>query len=199
MDERGLLRPAGARRGADLVAFGTALAVVGLAGIWIAAAAVWPRLPERIPVHFGADGTPDRFADRSAGSWCELPAVVTGLAAFFLGIERLVLHLARRRPGWLNVPRKRDFLALPEEARVRAVRPMIALTRGFVAPVAWIFTFIVWATYVTAWGGRVGGATFAAGTFGGIAASLVWVAVCTVLFSRAVRRETERAAPGREG
>lgn len=179
-----------------LVTIGTVAGVLSLAAVWIVAAVIWPKLPERIPVHFGLDGAPDRFGDKSVGNWYGLPAVVTAFALFFFGIERLVLLLARRRPGSVNVPRKKEFVALPEGARVRAFRPMTALMRGTLAPVALVFTFILCATYVAATGGSVQGATFLVGTFGGVAAALAWTAVCLVALARAIRGETARAASG---
>jgi uncharacterized membrane protein len=38
-----------------------------LVGIFAAAAIVWPRVPERMPVHWGIDGTADRYGGRVEG------------------------------------------------------------------------------------------------------------------------------------
>ena len=44
-----------------------------------AALAVWPDLPDRIPVHFGIDGRPDGWAEKSLTSWFLLPGVAVAL------------------------------------------------------------------------------------------------------------------------
>ncbi|MEQ9570373.1 MAG: DUF1648 domain-containing protein, partial [Longimicrobiales bacterium] len=64
------------RRALDTLNAGLALAIVAYA-VW-----AWPRLPERIPAHFGADGTPDRWTETTVGSWFLLPAI--GLASWGL-------------------------------------------------------------------------------------------------------------------
>lgn len=38
-----------------------------LAAMFAAAAVAWPRVPERMPVHWGIDGTPDRYGGRIEG------------------------------------------------------------------------------------------------------------------------------------
>lgn len=52
-----------------------------LGSLWIASAAVFASLPDRIPMHFGLGGTPDRWADRTLGSWMALPIIASGQAA----------------------------------------------------------------------------------------------------------------------
>ena len=70
------------------------------AGLWWRAAAWYPRLPERIPIHFDIAGKPDGWAVRSLVTWFSLPGlslVMTLLlvTAGFGGVRAL----ARRAPG----------------------------------------------------------------------------------------------------
>jgi uncharacterized membrane protein len=56
----------------------------------------WPRVPERMPVHFGFDGRPDAWGGRVEGLLI-VPAVAAGLYAVFLVLPRL-------DPGRANYP-----------------------------------------------------------------------------------------------
>lgn len=88
-----------------------------LVALFAGSAAVFDALPERIPMHFGLDGTPDRWADRSWIAWMALPlitlfvAVVTYGSAWFIG----------RRPGSMNLPDRKRYDALPIESKVLVV------------------------------------------------------------------------------
>lgn len=83
------------------------LGVVILHGAF--AAAVYGRLPGRLPVHFGAGGAPDAWAAPGLGSWFFLPLLSAGVAALLGAVS---LALFRVPPKWLNLPRKAAFLAL---------------------------------------------------------------------------------------
>jgi hypothetical protein len=88
------------------------------------AAAMFDRLPPRLPVHFGIDGAPDAFASPGLGSWFFLVLVSLGLAAF-IGAAGLAMFRIPHR--WLNIPRKAAFLALPEGER----RAVLGIVAGF--------------------------------------------------------------------
>jgi uncharacterized membrane protein len=49
------------------------LAMLGFA-LW-----AWPRLPGRIPAHFGIDGRPDAWTGKGISSWFALPGVAVFL------------------------------------------------------------------------------------------------------------------------
>lgn len=63
-----------------------------LAGMFVAAAVAWPRVPERMPVHWGIDGTPDRYGGRAEGL-LGLPLVALGL---YVGLRVLPRFDPRR-------------------------------------------------------------------------------------------------------
>src|SRR5262245_57897149 len=65
-----------------------------LAALFIAAAASWPHAPDRIPVHWGISGAPDRFGGKGEG------LLVPPLLA--LGIYLGLLFLPRFDPGRAN-------------------------------------------------------------------------------------------------
>lgn len=68
---------------------------VGLALVLLARTAeAWPRIPERVPVHFGASGLPDGWAVKSVASVFLVP--ILGLVmAIVLGASTALVSLAR--------------------------------------------------------------------------------------------------------
>lgn len=77
-----------------LLAFGLHLALWGLA-LWS-----WGRIPDTVPVHFGADGAPDRWGPASATNWFTLPGI---------GLLLNLLMLAATR--WLGADPRRVKVA----------------------------------------------------------------------------------------
>ena len=104
------------------VVWATRLLVGVVAAHGVFAAIVYDRLPDRIPVHFGADGAPDAFASPGLSSWFFMVFVSAVLA---LAIGLVSLSIFRIPPKWLNLPKKAAFLALPEADR-RGVLGLVA-------------------------------------------------------------------------
>lgn len=78
---------------------------------------VYPRLPQRFPIHFGISGQPDGWATRSLLSWLALPLVAAGVALLLEVLSRL----SASRPELWNVPEKARFLALTPDERAPIV------------------------------------------------------------------------------
>lgn len=95
--------------------------------IWWRALAWWPRLPERIPIHFNASGEPDHWVDRSVGAWFLSPIIMVALCVLLGAIARWIDRLAVHAPGTLNIPRKDLFLRLSPAARCEVVLPTRSL------------------------------------------------------------------------
>lgn len=106
-----------------------------LMALFAGSAWAYPRLPERIPIHFGVSGEPDRWATRSALSWFFLPIIAAAVALF--------LHLAStysaRHPELWNLPGKRRFLALDEVRQA----PIIAAMQEFMALIGVMVTALM--------------------------------------------------------
>ncbi len=121
------------------------LLMVGMMGF---AALAWPHLPDRIPLHFGLDGQPDSWGEKSLLSWFGLPASAVALALLMGWIGRLL----PRHPRWANLPDGRRLSDLPEVAR----GPVLRMMRGFLAlvqtEILMIFALIEYATYRAAMG-----------------------------------------------
>ena len=108
----------------------------------------WPRLPHEIPVHFGIDGRPDAWGERTVGSWFMIPGL--GLALTLgMGWFRRMLP---RRPGCVNLPDKTKLSDLPVVAR----GPVVEMLAGFLAlvqtEVLVIFLLIQFSTFRGAMG-----------------------------------------------
>ncbi|MCP5104270.1 MAG: DUF1648 domain-containing protein [bacterium] len=69
-------------------------------------------LPDKIPLQFGLDGTPNRWSGK--GDLIIILAAVLGINAFFYLFAAAVPWL-RKHPALLNIPNKKRFLALPLE------------------------------------------------------------------------------------
>jgi len=78
---------------------------------------VYPRLPEQIPMQFGAGGLPSHRIAKSRIGWLTLPLCGLGTAALLLLLGHGTVRLGRRWPRLLNVPLKEEFLKLPPERR----------------------------------------------------------------------------------
>jgi uncharacterized membrane protein len=77
-----------------------------------AAYLAWPRIPDRLPLHFDFAGRPDRWGTRSA--LLVFPAVALGLTVLFYVLSAYLPRLARH-PRNLNIPHKDEFLKLSPE------------------------------------------------------------------------------------
>lgn len=73
-----------------------AISLASLFGATALTAAVYDKLPARVPVHFDLHGTTDGFADRAFGAW-----ILLGVAAFVFVLlrfgARILPHGARER------------------------------------------------------------------------------------------------------
>jgi uncharacterized membrane protein len=166
--------------------------LASLLAVWGLALAAWPELPDRIPVHFDALGRPDGWAARHAAWWFLLPGLgtVLGVGVGIL-LPRWMVALARANSPWLNVPRKREFMALSADARERAVRAPAACLTWLAIMVQVLLGWIVHGSARVA----VGDWTVLppVPTFVLIGGLLAIVAALVVAGARAVGREVERA------
>jgi len=172
-----------------------ALLLLSMLAVWALAAAAWPQLPARVPIHFDLSGRPDGWAARSAWWWFLLPALATTIGAM-MGwlLPRWMVAMARANSRWLNMPRKAEFMALPVAARERAVH----------APLAWLSALVVGVQALTGWI-VYGSARVAVGdwqalppvvSFALVAALLACASGLGIAGARSVRREVERASSG---
>jgi uncharacterized membrane protein len=168
---------------------------VSMLAVWLLAAFAWSDLPDRVPIHFDAAGRPDGWVARSAFWWFALPALATTFGLLLgVALPRWMVAMARANSRWLNVPRKAEFMALPIDARERAIR----------APMAWLVLLACLLQALVGWI-VFGSARVATGAWATLPAPASFVMIAAVLAcaiglavagSRAVRREVESARAG---
>lgn len=82
----------------------------------------WFLLPDRVPIHFGVGGDPDRWVGRTRAV-LEMGMVLGGMVLLFAG---LAAGMARVPPGLLNLPRKQKEWWTAEPVRLDRLRAMLA-------------------------------------------------------------------------
>lgn len=158
-------------------------------GLGAAAVALWPEVPDRIPLHFGPDGTPDRWGERSVLGWFGLPLVVLAMAAGAEGL--LSWTLARPEAPYLNLPSKEAILALPPERRAPVWDRVRSLIYAVMATCVLAFALIQGGIWVEAHGANGQGWVLA----GGLSALVLPMAAVVwgiVRVDAEIRRQRER-------
>lgn len=124
----------------------------GLAAALVAGAVwAWPLLPERIPLHFGADGLPDRWGERSLWGWFVLPAIGVATAALLDGVGRWALRHPEKQT--INLPSSDDLMRLPVERRIPVLRRAAVFLLGIGVWMMGGFVLFQVGSFVAAQGG----------------------------------------------
>lgn len=130
-----------------------AVNVVAVGVLWAFAMWAWPRLPDSIPLHFGIDGTPDRWGPPTATNWFLLPTVVVGLNLVIWGVGQWI----RRDPTKVNLPGGQRMDELPAPAKEAVLRLMAATLSVVQLLMNAVFILIQAAQYNAAMGEPAGG------------------------------------------
>lgn len=109
---------------------------------------VYDQLPDRIALHFGLDGTPDRWGARSLPSWMVLPMVGIGLTLFMRGVSALV----RRNPDVLNMPDAKAYRKLEHADKLRVVEIQLEMLAYVELIMSVLFCVLQIGSYETAMG-----------------------------------------------
>jgi uncharacterized membrane protein len=115
--------------------------------MWAVSLWCYGTLPERFPSHFDINGVPDGHMEKSPASWFALPFIFTLLTGFFVALAAGLPRLAKKHAAIINVPNKAAFLALPEEARVRALEPVRDLMHVMIVPLAFDSIYIAYGAW----------------------------------------------------
>ena len=118
------------------------------AALWGVAAMTLRNL-ETHPDHFDIAGRPDSW---TTDSWWTMPLVALAMTGLLVGALFMSRRLVVTSPQWVNLPRKRDWLALSPEARLRAFKPAEGLLLGAAVFMNLIFISLTLDTYAVATG-----------------------------------------------
>jgi len=99
-------------------------------------------LPEQIPTHFGADGTPDAYSKDVQTWWFMLLGLVIFLNVVIFASSRLM----RRFPRLVNFPGKKKVLQLPEQLREEAFVVVDVWLLSIMLVINILFTYMQWMT-----------------------------------------------------
>jgi uncharacterized membrane protein len=125
------------RRLFHLLNFGLALLLAG-GSLW-----AYPRLPARIPRHFGLGGTADAYWSATVVHWMLLPCIALAMAGLVYGAAWSI----GRAPDSINVPNQQQYDALaPSDQRV-ILRDVQAFLYGTATAVLVLFLVGQWGTY----------------------------------------------------
>ncbi|MEF8815463.1 MAG: DUF1648 domain-containing protein [Salinibacter sp.] len=116
---------------------GLALLLIG-GSLW-----AFPRLPARIPRHFGLGGTADAYWDATLLHWMLVPAIALVVVGIVYGAAWWTGHA----PGSVNVPNQQKYDALaPAEKRV-ILRDVQVFLYGAATAMLVLFSVIQASTY----------------------------------------------------
>lgn len=115
------------------------------------ASAEWGDLPQRIPVHLGADGQPDAWALKGGVAWFALAAIGVLLQLLLTVVAALV----RRDPSAVNIPDKARLLELPPRHQAPVLFAVQGLVDLLALAVAVLIAVIQW-QFVEVARGRAG-------------------------------------------
>jgi uncharacterized membrane protein len=99
----------------------------------------YPGLPDRIPVHFGLSGAPDRWGAKS--EIFIIVGVMWGLTLLFYALTLAMPRMARN-PQYLNIPNKEAFLKLPPERQAIFFDLLREFMTGMTASINLVFFMI---------------------------------------------------------
>ncbi len=122
------------------------LLVAAHAALW-GAAAMTLRTLDALPDHDAA--RPD---SGSSGPWWTMPLAALAMTCLLVGVLFWSRRLVVTSPQWVNLPRKRDWLALAAEARLRAFKPAEGLLLGAAVFMNLVFISLTLDTYAVATG-----------------------------------------------
>jgi uncharacterized membrane protein len=107
-------------------------------------AAAYPRLPERLPVHWGVSGDPDRWGTRFEGAVL-LPLLMLGAWA----VLRVLPRIDPRSPNYAKMQATYDFMINATLTLLLAVHAMVLATGlGYAVPVGRLTPVLIGALLV---------------------------------------------------
>ncbi|NOZ58209.1 MAG: DUF1648 domain-containing protein [Euryarchaeota archaeon] len=90
--------------------------ISGLLGMWMLAVYAYLTLPQEVPVHFGFDGEPTRYGDKS--TFLILTAAFSIAPVIFILLTKYRFTLINRHPYLVNLPAFFTSISkIPEERR----------------------------------------------------------------------------------
>lgn len=173
-----------------LVHAANALLLLALLGLSLY---VYPELPDPIARHFGADGAPDRWGDRTLLSWMLLPLI----GATSVGALYVVGWYLPGRPEALNMPDRRKLLELPQPLQAHVLSAAVDMVHVTALLLLLMLCSIQYGAWESAHSGTGSRVLMAGVVFGLVVVPLVTIAYIVVIQRRvdSAWREHRATAP----
>ncbi|NTW61412.1 DUF1648 domain-containing protein [Candidatus Saccharibacteria bacterium] len=146
--------------------FGLFLAFIS----WMTAAYYWDKLPSVIPVHFGVDGQPNSWADKTVFYVFLIPVLQSLMLAGFAFLYD--------RPQYTNMPSTLWLTTLSKKNREQAFGLIRSMLTGTLLFISIIFTYITYMMNAAAMDSSIGLSPFVMIVL--VAGMLIWIGVWTV-------------------
>ncbi len=158
--------------------------------LFVGSVAVWSVLPDHIPMHMNLNGVIDSWTERTIASWFALPmvALILSIALYVMG------GYIARRPQMINLPNKKDFLALLPEQQASVLRTVQGGLQWIVALTNLLMLMIQYDMYRAAMGSMSSSYGIATVLVVCIATPLLSLAVFVRIQSRISAMKRENAA-----
>jgi uncharacterized membrane protein len=128
------------------------LNAAALIGMTIMLGAAFRSLPEKIPVHFGPSGQPDRFTGKDSPELIVLFAIPWFLSLVMYAMGYFIPRFAEKNPAMVNIPYKDEIFALPPEKRKPLWDLLSEMFFGMACALNLLFLFIFYSTIQVAMG-----------------------------------------------
>lgn len=156
---------------------------------------VYPDLPDRIPLHFGVDGTPDRWGRRMMLSWMILPLAGAAAVLSLYGVASFIAG----RPHAFNGPNRKKLLELPQALQARVMRGASDMMYVTSLVLLVMFNFMQYGAWQSAHSGAGSRAMVIGAFFGLVAVPFVAIGWLIVMQRRLARAWREHQAAERDG
>jgi len=144
----------------------------------------YPDLPERIPLHFGLNGEPDRWGSPSLLSWLMLPLIGVATVVFLY----ITAAVVPRYPKSFNVPDRKKFMELPSHLQQWVMRGILNVMHVLSTTILVTFGGIQYGAWESAHSGGASSMLTAAIVF-----SLVSTPFVTIAFFAVSQRRVDAA------
>jgi hypothetical protein len=145
---------------------------------WMTAAYYWDKLPAVIPVHFGIDGLPNSWADKSLFFVFLIPILQTLMLAGFA----FLYH----KPQYSNIPTTMWLMALGKKQRDNAFDMIRTMLTGTVLFIGVLFTYITYEMNVSAFDAKSGLSPLI--MFGLLGLMMIWLGYWTYKVYNATKK-----------
>jgi len=149
---------------------------------WVVAVMYWDKLPSVIPVHFGFNGNPDSWAEKSLFYVLMLPVIQTIMLAVFAFIYQ--------KPQYSNIPTTMWLTALDDKSKKEAYILIRNMNVGVLVIVSILLTYMTYGMNYSALNTELGLNPYILLTV--VAIMLVWIIYWAIVINKSIKVAIKR-------